>query len=60
MTSDLNDQITRDFFKRNRFFGIEERNVFFFKQVLFDILQPLLRMRISQMKKKKKKEENNS
>src|SRR5258705_13257426 len=32
MTSDINDAATREFFKKNKFFGCEERDVFFFQQ----------------------------
>ncbi len=32
MTSVLNDQVTKDFFKKNNFFGLEESQVFFFTQ----------------------------
>ncbi len=32
MTSDINDAATREFFKKNKFFGCEPRDVFFFEQ----------------------------
>jgi UDP-N-acetylglucosamine/UDP-N-acetylgalactosamine diphosphorylase len=32
MTSDINDAATRAFFDRNKYFGLEEENVFFFQQ----------------------------
>ncbi len=32
MTSDVNDAATRDFFKKNHFFGLDPANVFFFQQ----------------------------
>ena len=32
MTSEVNDGPTRDFFKKHRFFGCEEKDVYFFQQ----------------------------
>ncbi len=38
MTSDANDVATRDFFKKNNFFGYSPNDVFFFQQGMMPAL----------------------
>lgn len=40
MTSAANDAATRDFFRKRRFFGLDEEDVFFFRQAMWPALSP--------------------